>query len=214
MSTKLILIRHGQSCANLTHTFGGQDDLPLTDLGRTQADCAKEYLMNTHIDAVYASDLIRAFETAERIAEPHDLPVIPEKNLREIYAGEWEGVPFDELPERYPEDFGLWLSDIGLSHPTGGESVAELQARIRGALEEIIAKHPGETVLIGTHATSIRVMMCHWMGKPLSEMKNIPWVPNASITTILYEPDLTFHDLCAGQTEHLGDLKTELPKNV
>ncbi len=215
MSTTLIFIRHGESEANATGRFTGQSNVfALTERGHAQAEAAAEYFSETIVDAVYASDLRRAYDTALHVAKPHLLPVTPEVGFREIFAGEWEGKRFEDLPVLFPRDFGLWRSDIGASVCTGGESVAELQTRVRAAVERIVRLHPDQTVIIGTHATPIRVMQCIWQGVPLSGMKDIPWVPNASITTVVYEPDLTWHDVHIGFTGHLEGMMTGLPSNV
>ncbi len=215
MSTTLIFIRHGESEANATGRFTGQSNaFALTERGHAQAEAAARYFCDTHIDAVYASDLCRAYQTAVHVAEPHKLAVRKEPGFREIFAGEWEGKKFEDLPVLFPVDFGLWRSDIGTSVCTGGESVAALQQRVAETVERVVRAHPNQTVVIGTHATPIRVMQCIWQGIPLSGMKDVAWVPNASITTVVYEPDLSFHDVRIGCTDHLTGMMTALPTNV
>lgn len=143
-----------------------------------------------------------------------NLTVIPDAQFREIYAGQWEGKRYDTLPLLYPRDFGIWRSDIGAAVCTGGESVAEFQQRIRQATEKTVRAYPNKTVVIGTHAVAIRAMQCLWQKLPLSCMKDIPWVANASFTTVIYEDDLTWHSVVIGQTEHLGGNETLPPKTV
>ena len=122
--TKMIFVRHGQSEANLLTIFAGHTDIPLTDLGRHQAENTAQFLKDYSIDAVYASDLLRAMQTAEPTARMHGLEIIPDVRLREIYAGDWEGVTFNDLLTLYPESFGiLWRTDCGRAHPENGESV-------------------------------------------------------------------------------------------
>lgn len=215
MATTLIFIRHGESEANFEHRFTGQSNVfGLTARGHAQAQAAAEALSGIPVDVIVASDLRRAYDTAKHVADLRGMDVIPDEGFREIFAGQWEGQRFDDLPSLYPEDFGVWLSDIGAAVCTGGESVAALQVRVRAAVEDTVRKYPGKTVVIGTHATPIRVMQCIWQGIPLSGMKDVPWVPNASITTVIYEDDLTWHDAVIGRTEHLAGMETALPKNV
>ena len=96
--TRLILIRHGFSMANAEDRFAGYSDFPLSDIGHEQARLAAEYLFaNEKIDKIYASDLLRAYHTAPPTAEKFGLPVIKEPRLREIYAGRWEGMKFEEI---------------------------------------------------------------------------------------------------------------------
>lgn len=217
MATKLIFIRHGESEANAEHRFTGQSNaFGLTARGHAQAEAAGKYLRRETIDAVYASDLRRAYDTACHVArwQERDLSVTANPGFREIFAGAWEGKTFDELPLLYPEDFGVWMHDIGNAVCTGGESVVQLQLRVKAAVEAVVCSHPGQTVCIGTHATPIRVMQCIWNHLPLSEMKTVPWVPNASLTEVIYEEDLSFHDVRVGYADYLSGIMTNLPKNI
>lgn len=212
--TRLILVRHGQSEANFNRTFAGHTDAPLTDLGRAQAAAAGEYLRRFRIDVAYASDLRRAYDTAAIIASRHALTPIPDPALREIFAGEWEGKRFVDLETEYPHDFlTVWRGDIGHARPVGGESVVELGARVSGAVARILAKHEGQTVLIGTHATPVRVMECVWRGIPFEAAAQIPWVQNASATVVEYENGIPRILLC-GYNAYLGSMSTYMPANV
>ena len=215
MATTLIFIRHGESEANYEHRFTGQSNaFGLTQRGHAQAQAAAEALADTPIDVIVASDLRRAYDTAKHVGDLRGMEVIPDEGFREIFAGAWEGRKFSELPDAYPEDFGVWLSDIGAAVCTDGEAVADLQLRVRAAVERMVRTYPGKTVVIGTHATPIRAMQCIWQNIPLSGMKDVPWVPNASITKVVYEDDLTWHSVEIGSTAHLVGMETALPKNV
>ncbi len=210
--TTLYFIRHGQSEANITQRFAGSLDTPLTPLGEQQAEITGECLKDIPFTAVYASDLQRAFCTGEAIAVHHGLEVITCQQLREISAGEWEGKSFDELA--YSPDFQVWLTTIGLSQATGGESVAQLQERARAAVEDIVRRHPGETVCIATHATPIRVMECIWQEVSLAEMHTIPWVSNASVTVVSYDENGVGRLIERDMDSHLGAMRSALPANV
>ena len=133
MKTLVYMIRHGESLGNLEKRFLGHTDLPLTDKGRAQAARAAAYLSANGIrpDAVYASSLSRALETA-RIATGKE--PVPTLGMREIYAGEWEGLAFSEIGARYPEEMKRWNEDIGASRPTEGESVRELCDKLDGGM--------------------------------------------------------------------------------
>lgn len=214
MITRIYFVRHGESESNLIHQFAGSLDKPLTDKGRSQADATAKFLSNVPFSAIYTSDLARAYDTGKRIANTHGVPLIADERLREIFAGEWEGKNYSDLEREYPESYGVWLSQIGLTQCPSGESVATLQARVNECVDEIVRKHPGETICIATHATPIRVMECIWSGTPLSLMHHIPWVGNASVTMVEYDEDTRGKVLQRDLTNHLGDLKTVLAKNV
>ena len=207
------MIRHGFSEANNHHLFAGHSDFPLTETGKLQAERCADALKDEKIDVVYTSDLSRAFETALPVAKVHNLTVIPHKGLREIFAGEWEGKSFDRLDEEYPEGFGVWKKDLGRAHPDGGESVAELFARIIRTLGEIAKEQEGKTVCIATHATPIRTVCTAAMGGSAEDMSKIPWTPNASISIFEYENGI-FTPIQTGIVDHLDGICTSLPSNV
>ena len=212
--TRLLIIRHGQSQANLDGIFVGHINSPLSDLGMRQAELTASYIAETyHVDTVYASDLDRAFYTGKRVADLLGLPITADAQLREIYAGDWENVKFDTLATQYGEPYQVWLKDIGRAICTNGESVAQLQTRFVSALRRIARENDGKTVVIGTHATPIRTFMTHCADCDLSQMKDIPWVSNASVTIVEFENDV-FRIVTPGYDKHLGDLRTALPKNV
>ncbi|MBO4898458.1 MAG: histidine phosphatase family protein [Clostridia bacterium] len=212
--TTLLLIRHGESEANRDKAFGGQSDARLLPMGEKQAEITAKYIAeNYKISKVYASDLSRALKTGKIIAKASGAPLIPCKNLREIYAGDWQGITFSEIERRFPEDYEKWISDIGHAACTGGESVKELSARILGALCEIAKDNEGKTVAVATHAIPIRAMQCEMENLPLSEMKNIPWVSNASVTEAIYENGKwTLGKV--GYDKHLAGFKTVIPKTI
>ncbi len=212
--TTVIFVRHGQSEANLTRHCAYQLDSPLTELGRRQALCTAEFLKNMPMTAVYASDLSRAFDTGEIIANCHGLKVTSDTALREIYGGVWEGMPYADIAVSYAEDYRRWIETIGLSAPTGGETVAALQQRVQTAVASIVKEHPQETVCVATHATPIRVLECLWTGTPLSLMHTIPWVSNASITVAQYSSPLNGKLVSRDAHAHLQDLMTKFPSNI
>ena len=213
-NTKILLIRHGESEANRLGRFAGHSDFPLTEKGLRQAECTADYVAGAYsVDAVYASDLRRAYDTALATARRFSLPVIPCESLREIFAGAWEGMLFDEIRVRYAEDFGIWTQNVGCAKCTGGECVEDLQRRVLDAISRIAEQNPGKTVVIGTHATPIRATECALRGLPLSEMYTVPWVSNASVTELSYENgDLSL--VSVGEDRHLASLQSTLPKNV
>lgn len=212
--TRLILVRHGQSEANLARSFAGHTDAPLTDLGRAQAEAAGEYLRRFRIDIAYASDLRRAYDTAAIIAARHQLTPIPDAALREVFAGEWEGRLFSDLEAEYPHEYAtVWRTDIGHAHPVGGEAVTALGARVSGAITRILEKHAGQTVLIGTHATPIRMLECFFRSIPFEAAAQVPWVQNASATVVELDGGAPRILLC-GYNAYLGNMMTRMPANV
>ena len=212
--TTLLLIRHGESLANVEGRFAGHLDAPLSQTGQAQAAITAEYIRSHYtIDAVYASDLSRAFETGKAVADRVNAPITPDSAFREIFAGDWEGAVYDDLPKQFPASFHTWLTDIGNAVCDNGEAVAHLQERVLSGLKRIAAKHDGQTVVVATHATPIRALQCFCEGKSLSKMKNVPWVSNASVTVVEYEHN-ELRLIEVGKDAHLGEQRTAFPKKI
>ena len=200
--------------ANLEGVFAGNYDAPLTELGYNQAKRTAEFIAeNYKVDKVYASDLIRAFETGKCVADKLGLDVIPEPNLREIRAGKWEGILFDKIVSDFPKEYAKWMDDAGNSGCPGGETVKELGERVLGALNSIAKENEGKTVVLATHATPVRVSQTLIGYGNLDAMKDVPWVSNASVTEYYYNNGKWTLGKVA-QDGHLSDLKTNLPANV
>ena len=212
--TKLYFIRHGESVSNLSAQFAGSLDMPLTEKGREQARMTAEFLRSTPFTAVYASDLSRAYDTGLSVATVQNIPIYATSQLREIDAGDWEGKPYSVLEETFADSYRVWRTQIGLAVCPNGESVSHLQKRICACVEDIVLRHPNETVCIATHATPIRVMECLWQSTPLAQMHTIPWVSNASVTIVRYDENGVGTLLERDLHHHLGMLHTVLAKNV
>ena len=187
MKTTLLIVRHGESLGNLEERFLGHTDRGLTPLGEKQAAALTAALRGRHIDAVYSSDLCRAWGTVAGAAAERGLAIHPERGLREIFAGDWENCPFDEMIDKWPEEFHLWKNDIGNARLPNGERVCDLYERVYETLVRIAGENPGKTVLVGTHATPIRALRARLTGLGCAGMKDLGWVKNASITTVEFE---------------------------
>ncbi len=212
--TTLILVRHGESTANREGIFAGHFDAELQDRGLLQAkETAKYIVANYHVDRVYASDLKRALNTGRCIAELAGVEIIPDRNLREINAGKWDGVKWADVEKIYRNDFSVWVADIGRARTTDGESVAELAERVMLRLERIAKENDGKTVVVATHATPIRAVQSMLQTGGLEEMKNIPWVSNASVSVVEYD-DGEWQFKLVGEDRHLDGIATHLPPNA
>ena len=212
--TTLLLVRHGQSQANLDRTFAGQTNPDLTELGKSQAETLADYLTaNYKIDKIYSSDLIRARHTAAPTARRLGLPITARKQLREINAGEWHGKTFDDLRERYPESYGTFCTNTGASQCPGGESVIQLAQRVHKELLRICRRNEGKTILVTTHATPIRAVQTLCEKGDISYAAQIPWAPNTSVSKYEYRNGKLYL-LEAGFDGYLQDQTSVLPVNV
>lgn len=157
---RLLLIRHGITQNNLSGQYTGQDDVPLSNLGRQQAAAVGNYLSQEKLDIIFSSDLQRARDTALAIAHHHNLPVMEDADLREISMGEWEGLHPQEIQERHIEEWTYVRSDPINRAPTGGETFAEVGQRAARALRRCREKYEGQNVLWATHGGFIEAAIC------------------------------------------------------
>ncbi len=205
--TRFIMVRHGEADGNIIRIFHGQYNSNLTEDGHVQARRAADFLKNYKIDHIYSSDLKRTFSTARHIADGRNLEIKTDSRLREIDGGKWENVPWDDLPEMFPESYSHWENDIAKTKMPDGESIEEMFERTKKALSDISAMHPGETVCVVTHGTVLRALVCLWRGIPLSDMQKIPWFDNASITIVDYTEN-GYEIVEEGISSHLDGVST------
>lgn len=158
--TEIWLVRHGQTDWNLERRFQGQTDIPLNLKGLQQAELLACKLNQETFDAIYSSDLQRASQTAECVARTLKMPVLYDSRLREICQGEWEGMSLDEVIGRYKVDPTAENRDPVHSRAPGGESVAEVAARMSEAANSIACGHPRGKVLIVSHGVSVAALFC------------------------------------------------------
>lgn len=161
-----MLVRHGQSTWNEVHRIQGQLDPPLSAEGRAQAKRLGARLAGRRFAAFYASDLKRAMETAEEIATSVGMQPAPEKSLREIFLGDWEGLSTREIAERFPAEWARWSERPDWDVVPGGERASDFERRVNGALDAIAERHPAGEVLVVTHGGVIQVALHRVVGRP------------------------------------------------
>lgn len=209
--TRLILVRHGQSEANLLHKFAGHYNCDLTEDGKLQAEKVSKYLTaNYSIDKIYSSDLIRAFNTAKPTANKLNINIAKTEQMREISAGLWEGMLFEEILSKFPNEYNVWLNNIGNAVCNDGESIRSVYERVCKEVTRICEKNDGKTVLITTHATPIRAFQTFVQKGNVEFMHEIPWVPNCSVTVCNYENGKFTFELI-GFNDYLNELKSKFP---
>ncbi len=169
----IYLVRHGMIGIDENQkSYIGQIDLPLNEEGVKQAEELSQRLGELKISGIYCSDLKRSVKTAEIIAAPHGLSPVARVDLREISLGEWEGLTFAEVIERYPGEFKKRGADIINFRPPGGENFADLGERVIKAFNDITAESRGNVVVVG-HAGVNRMILCHALGLPVEKLFNI-----------------------------------------
>lgn len=213
MSCTLYFIRHGQSIGNLNGIFLGHTDLDLSPLGYTQAKMTAEFLKNIHIDKVYSSDLLRAYNTCSEYLKLTGMTAEKRTQLREIFAGDWEGSSFTALQSNFFNTYNIWLNDTGNSKPDNGESVKEISERVKECVVNIARENQEKKIAIFTHATVIRAFFNFAYGNDLDEMKNLKWPTNASVSVVEYDNGV-FKVIDYSRDNFLKDFKTGFPANV
>jgi ribonuclease H / adenosylcobalamin/alpha-ribazole phosphatase len=138
--------------------YAGRSDVPLTEVGVDQAAAAAKRLAPAGIDVIVTSPLLRATQTAQEVAEVTGAPVVTDEGFRETDFGAWEGLTFAEVRQRWPAEMTAWLADPAVP-PPGGESFAEVSARVTEARQRVLAGHQQQTILIVSHVTPIKTLV-------------------------------------------------------
>lgn len=171
--TKIFLIRHGETEWNKIGKLQGSSDIDLLPEGIKQAHLLAEHAPFSSVDAIYSSDLTRAVETAEILAQKFNLPVIKKRGLRETRFGSWEGKYLNELITENDAGFEHFFTRPDKVQPPGGETFLQSQARIMNALDEIIADNAGKNIIVVSHGAAIRLIICAALVIPISKMWSI-----------------------------------------
>jgi broad specificity phosphatase PhoE len=169
-TTRLFLVRHGETMANREYRYIGTRDDPLSILGQTQVTQLAEAISVLPIAAVYSSPLQRTYDTALPIATRHSLEVQRVDDLRECDFGTWEGLSRAEVLGRSPEDSQRlceWERNTSIA-PPGGESFEALQQRVCAAVEHLAQAHPDQAIVLVSHVGPIKVLLSAALEAPIS----------------------------------------------
>jgi len=160
---RLLLVRHGQTKLHKADRFWGKTDIELSNIGVRQAEQLRDRLSRIKIDAVYSSTLLRAAATAETIASRHKLKVNPSTELCECSFGYAEGLTFKEISQKFPDLAEELARGTAVSFP-GGETLEQLNQRVRGFLAKLELQKPESKVAIVAHGGPLRLMICNLLG--------------------------------------------------
>jgi probable phosphoglycerate mutase len=205
-ATTLWLLRHGETRHTVEKRFSGlRFDPELSETGLQQADRVATYLARRGgVDAIVSSPLRRAHETAERVARDLGLPVEVADGFRECAFGEWDGLTFTEVRERWPDELAAWLAS-SLIAPPGGESLDQVADRVETARRRVLASYAGRNVLVVTHVTPIKTLVRLVLDAPALSIYRLQLAPG-SLSTVRYYADgnCALHGF--NDTGHLGEL--------
>lgn len=165
MTTRILLIRHGQTEWNRVERFRGRADVPLNEVGLAQAEATGRRVAQTWKPAsVFASPLSRAVKTAEAIAKHFNLPVQIHPGLADIDYGDWQGLTPDEARQRWTEEIDNWFNHPERARIPNGETLSELRQRAMQTIEELTAKHPNDTIALVGHTVINRIILLGVLG--------------------------------------------------
>lgn len=201
--TRLILVRHGETAWNADLRFQGQSDISLSHRGKEQARITARRLAGEKIDVAYASSLHRCSETAEIILDGREVELRLRPELREMNFGSWEGLTFEEINAISPGVLQRMRSDLRSFKSPGGEAWVELEARVGTFLDEVLAQHQNDAVLIVGHVNPLRVLLTR-----LLRVEGKDWLPvqlyNCAVSVFEVDAErvrmVTLNDSC-----HLKD---------
>ena len=163
--TRVILVRHGETEWNRVERFRGRADIPLNATGLAQAEAtARRIHAMWRVNAVYCSPLSRAARTAQAIATPFPLTVTPLQDLVDIDYGQWQGKSPEEVGFLWPELLSAWYENPHTVRIPDGESLADLRARCRRALGQVVERHREECVVVVGHTVINRVILLEVLG--------------------------------------------------
>ncbi len=181
MVNRIFIARHGETLWNRQGRMQGQQDSALTDRGRAQAEQLKEHLMcnptiqSQGICAAYSSNLGRAKETLAICLKGTTVPSYALNELNEICLGDWEGLTFQEVEQRWPEQFHNFWHHPSRYVPAGnGETFLQLQQRVIKALKKIMQRHHGENILVISHWMAIKTAIAYFKGMDIDHIPSIP----------------------------------------
>ena len=202
---RIVLVRHGHVDWLAPERFRGRAELPMSDLGRRQAQAAAGYIAATwKPDAVYTSPLGRCRETGAVIAAPFGLEPQPVDGLADIDYGEWQGLTPAQAQERWPDETELWFHAPHLAVIPGGETLPVLLSRASAALRDFLQHHPDGTVVLVGHDSVNRVLLLFALELPLSRYWHLRQDP-CGVSELLFDNG-SFMIGSINQTQHLSGL--------
>lgn len=173
MTTRLFLLRHGETQANIEQRYQGQGSSDLSELGIKESELLSKALSKENFSAIYSSTLPRSYETAKIIAKNHSLDVNKIAGLIERNYGEWENLTFDDIKKRYGKIYQNWLINPGNTKIPNAERLEDLQKRGVEAIEGVVKKHKDQTICVVGHGGINRTILFHYMNIDLNNFWSI-----------------------------------------
>jgi len=210
VTTSIYLVRHGQTAWNKEEIFRGRTDIPLDETGLKQAELVGQYFKAMEIHGIFSSSLSRAWQTAQKVAEFHDLKVQSLQGILDMSFGNWEGHPHQEIRESDNKTYRQWVETPHLVRLPGGESLDDVKARAMAAMEEVIRNHPGKTLVLVTHRVVNKILICAILGLDNSHFWQI--TQDTTAINLIQHRDGKYILSLLNETCHLKPLKEQRQK--
>lgn len=208
-AVRIIAIRHGETAWNALGRIQGHTDIGLNDNGHAQAQQVAQALSGEALDAIYSSDLQRAWQTAQAIAAVTAAPLHAEPGLRERCFGSFEGSSFAQIAQQQPQAAQLWRKrDVQFAPPDGGESLLQLQERIAAAVQRVAAAHIGGHIALVAHG-GVLDMLYRLATRQHLQAPRTWQLPNAAINRLLWTPESGLTLVGWGDVQHLSGAARE-----
>jgi broad specificity phosphatase PhoE len=201
-TTRLLLVRHGQTHTSLDDAFCGVTEVPLTLIGRSQAQCLAERLRREHVDALYCSPQKRAQATAAPIGIALEMEIRTRNALREMDFGEWENRLRADLAMEYPHELEEWERGSWMAHPPGGETQQAVLDRVVPCIIDILTLNANRTVVVVSHKSVLRLLIGHLLNMTPPESRHLRLDP-ASLSELRLTGDHVELVRC-NDTNHLS----------
>jgi broad specificity phosphatase PhoE/ribonuclease HI len=197
-----LLLRHGETPLSPERRFAGRGDIPLAETGLAQARAAAARLADRgDVAAVVTSPLRRARLTAEAVAQATGAPWTVDATWAEADFGSWEGLTLSEAVQRWPDEVAAWRTSTAVA-PPGGESIETVAERVLAGLGPLMAAHAGQTVVIVSHVTPIKILLVHALAAPLASVRRT-WLDVGALCETAWYPDGTAMVRTMNDTTHL-----------
>ena len=188
LSTRIIAIRHGETAWNVETRLQGHLDISLNTRGQWQAAQVAQTLADEDIDVIYASDLLRAWQTAKAVAKSTAAPLHAHQGLRERGFGSFQGKTYAEIEQQYPQESSRWRSRDPHWQPPGGESLTAMRTRILNTVDSLAQPHAGGQIVLVAHGGVMDILYRLATGQELQAPRS--WhLGNAAINRLLWTPD-------------------------
>ena len=201
-ATRICLVRHGETSWNAEKRIQGNIDVGLDETGMAQADAAAQWLAPLAMDALYSSDLLRARQTAERLAAALKRVPVLRPEFRERRYGLFEGLTYEQSRTRYPDVYAQFEERVpDFVIPYGGESLQQLHLRVSSGLRRLVDEHRGQTIAVVTHGGVLDIVNRLVRGTSLRQPRDF-LIPNAGINWVSASGD-DWRMEAWGVTDHL-----------